>query len=76
MREGNFALEGLLGFDLHGRTVGIIGTGKIGACFARIMSGFGCTVLAHAPEVNPDCIALGVRPTCSPRVTSSAFTAR
>lgn len=61
VREGNFALEGLLGFDLHGRTVGIIGTGKIGACFARIMSGFGCTVLAHAPETNPGCIALGVR---------------
>lgn len=61
VREGNFALEGLLGFDLHGRTVGLIGTGRIGACFARIMAGFGCQVLASAPEVNPDCTALGVR---------------
>jgi D-lactate dehydrogenase len=61
VREGNFALEGLLGFDLHGRTVGIVGTGRIGACFARIMSGFGCHVLATAPDVNPDCGALGVR---------------
>jgi D-lactate dehydrogenase len=61
VREGNFALEGMLGFDLHGRTVGIVGTGKIGACFARIMGGFGCTLLAHAPETNPDCLALGVR---------------
>jgi D-lactate dehydrogenase len=42
VREGNFALDGLLGFDLHGRTVGVVGTGKIGACFARIMAGFGC----------------------------------
>lgn len=61
VREGNFALEGLLGFDLHGRTVGIVGTGRIGACFARIMVGFGCRVLAKAPDVNPDCEALGVR---------------
>jgi D-lactate dehydrogenase len=60
VREGNFALEGLLGFDLHGRTVGLVGTGRIGACFARIMVGFGCRVLATAPEVNPECEALGV----------------
>jgi D-lactate dehydrogenase len=49
IREGNFALDGLLGFDLHGRTVGVIGTGEIGTAFARIMAGFGCTVLAHDP---------------------------
>jgi D-lactate dehydrogenase len=60
VREGNFALEGLLGFDLHGRTVGLVGTGRIGTCFARIMAGFGCRVLATAPEVNPECTALGV----------------
>lgn len=59
-REGNFELDGLLGFDLHGRTVGVIGTGKIGAAFARIMAGFGCTVLASDPRRNPDCEALGV----------------
>jgi D-lactate dehydrogenase len=61
VREGNFALEGLLGFDLNGRTVGVVGTGKIGALFARIMHGFGCTVLAADPSRNPDCEALGVR---------------
>lgn len=61
VREGNFALEGLLGFDLHGRTIGLIGTGRIGACFARIMAGFGCRILATAPELNPECAALGVR---------------
>lgn len=61
VREGNFALEGLLGFDLYGRTVGIVGTGRIGACFAHIMAGFGCRVLATAPDVNPECDALGVR---------------
>jgi D-lactate dehydrogenase len=61
VREGNFALEGLLGFDLHGRTVGVIGTGRIGACFARIMSGFGCRVLAVDPHPDASCQALGVR---------------
>lgn len=61
VREGNFALEGLLGFDLHGRTVGLVGTGRIGTCFARIMAGFGCHLLATAPAVNPECDALGVR---------------
>lgn len=47
VREGNFALDGLLGFDLRGRTVGIVGTGKIGLNVARIMRGFDCTVIAH-----------------------------
>lgn len=48
-REGNFDLDGLMGFDLHGKTVGVIGTGKIGTIFARIMTGFGCTVVGHDP---------------------------
>ncbi|MEX5745895.1 2-hydroxyacid dehydrogenase [Massilia sp. X63] len=52
-RDGNFDLEGLMGFDLHGKTVGVIGTGKIGAIFARIMAGFGCTMLGHDPYRNP-----------------------
>lgn len=47
VREGNFALDGLLGFDIHGKTVGIIGTGKIGRIFATIMAGFGTTVVAY-----------------------------
>ena len=49
VREGNFALQGLLGFDLHGRTVGVVGTGLIGATFARCMLGFGCEVVATDP---------------------------
>lgn len=61
VRENNFALSGLLGFDLHGRRVGVVGTGAIGAVFARIMVGFGCDVVAADPYPNPDCAALGVR---------------
>jgi len=61
VREGNFALDGLLGFDMRGRTVGVVGTGKIGTAFARIMTGFGCTVLAADPKQDPDCKAFGVR---------------
>jgi D-lactate dehydrogenase len=45
VREGNFSLNGLVGFDLHGKTVGILGVGKIGKVLARIMTGFGCEVL-------------------------------
>jgi D-lactate dehydrogenase len=61
VREGNFALEGLLGFDLHGRTVGVVGTGRIGLTFARIMAGFGCRLLAVDPHPDPACEALGAR---------------
>lgn len=52
-RDGNFELDGLMGFDLHGKTVGVVGTGKIGAIFGRIMAGFGCTVLGHDPFPSP-----------------------
>lgn len=55
VREGNFALEGLLGFDFHGTTVGIIGTGQIGAVVVQILQGFGCKLLAFDPVRNPDC---------------------
>jgi D-lactate dehydrogenase len=61
VREGNFSLEGLLGFDLHGRTIGIIGTGKIGAVTAQIMTGFGCKVVAYDLFRNPQCEAIGVQ---------------
>ena len=60
-RANNFSLDGLLGFDLHGRTVGVIGTGRIGVLVARSMAlGFGCRVLAHDVRVDPDLIACGV----------------
>jgi len=61
IREGNFALDGLLGFDLHGRTAGLIGTGKIGAVVAKLLRGFDCEVLAMDSFQNPECLALGVR---------------
>lgn len=60
VRERNFALEGLLGFNLHAKTVGVIGTGKIGEVFCRIMQGFGCAVLAVDPCPNEACLASGV----------------
>ncbi len=47
MQQNNFCLDGLIGFDLNGKTVGIVGTGKIGAAFARIMNGFGCKLLGY-----------------------------
>lgn len=49
VREHNFSLNGLVGFDLHGKTVGLVGTGKIGRITAQIFRGFGCRVLAHDP---------------------------
>ncbi|TAL98198.1 MAG: 2-hydroxyacid dehydrogenase [Paraburkholderia sp.] len=61
-REGDFSLHGLLGFDLHGKTVGVIGTGMIGRVFGRIMAGFGMRVLAHDPGTPAgDLLALGAR---------------
>jgi D-lactate dehydrogenase len=61
VREGNFALDGLLGFDMHGKTAGIIGTGKIGSVVAQILTGFGCPTLAFDPVPNDACRSLGVR---------------
>ncbi len=49
VREGNFSLVGLLGFDLRGKTVGVVGTGKIGSVVVDILKGFGCQVLAYDP---------------------------
>jgi D-lactate dehydrogenase len=59
-REFNFRLAGLLGNDIHGRTVGVVGTGKIGTIFARIMRGFGCPVIAYDVRENPEALELGV----------------
>jgi len=60
VREGNFALHRLTGFDIYGKTVGVIGTGKIGQCFAHIMLGLGCNVLAFDLIANKDMEAAGV----------------
>lgn len=60
-REGDFSLHGLTGFDLYGKTVGVIGTGQIGLAFARIMAGFGCQLLAYDPFPNPQMQDLGAR---------------
>ena len=54
VRELNFSLNGLVGFDLHGKTAGIIGTGKIGRIVAQILHGFGMKLLAYDPFPNPD----------------------
>lgn len=60
IRERNFSLDGLMGFDLHGRTVGVLGTGKIGLCFARIMHGFGCKVVACDTCVSEEAARTGI----------------
>ncbi len=54
VRESDYSLNGLLGFDLHGKTVGVVGTGKIGVAFCNIMLGFGCKVLAFDPLQNEE----------------------
>ena len=61
VRDGNFSLERLTGFDLFGKTVGVIGTGKIGATFCEIMLGFGCKVLAYDLAENETLKTKGVR---------------
>ncbi len=57
VREWNFSLDGLVGFDLHGKTVGIVGTGKIGRAAAQIFHGFGCRVLAYDLQQNADLVS-------------------
>ncbi|TVP53810.1 MAG: 2-hydroxyacid dehydrogenase [Halomonadaceae bacterium] len=54
VREGNFSLDGLLGFDIRGKTVGVVGTGEIGHVFARIMHSLGCRILASDPDPDPE----------------------
>lgn len=60
VREANFSLEGLVGFDLYGKTFSVVGTGRIGAATARIAHGFGCRVLAHDLMPDEELRALGV----------------
>jgi len=58
-RDANFSLEGLVGFNMFGKTVGVIGTGKIGVATMRILKGFGCKILAFDPYPSEQAIALG-----------------
>jgi len=60
VREANFSIDGLLGFDLHGCTVGIVGTGKIGSLVAKTLHGFGCHLLGYDIYQNPDCLSMGM----------------
>ncbi|MDQ8186170.1 2-hydroxyacid dehydrogenase [Pelagicoccus sp. SDUM812002] len=59
VREGNFSLVGLVGFDVHGLTVGIVGTGTIGEKVAKLFNGFGCRLLCYDVRVNSEVEALG-----------------
>jgi len=60
VREQNFSLNGLLGFDVYGKTVGVVGTGNIGTAFCKIMLGFGCKLIAFDVAPNPELVKLGV----------------
>ncbi|MER7844382.1 2-hydroxyacid dehydrogenase [Kitasatospora sp. NPDC096077] len=71
-REFDFRLDGLLGRDVHGMTVGVIGTGKIGECFARIAAGFGTTLLGWDIAENPACRDLGMHYTELPELLTRA----
>lgn len=61
VKEYNFSIERLHGFDVHGKTVGVIGTGTIGLVFAKIMLGFGCKVIAFDPTESDDAKQLGIQ---------------
>ena len=60
-RDANFSLDGLVGFNIHGKTVGIIGTGKIGLATMRIFKGFGCDILTYDPYPSEQAIELGAK---------------
>ena len=61
VREHNFSLEGLIGFQMHGRTVGVVGTGKIGGAAARVLHGFGCRLLGYDVHESDELKRLGMR---------------
>lgn len=61
VREGNFSLKNLIGFNLHKRTVGVIGTGQIGATFCKVIKGFGCNIIAFDIAENEDLKQHGVK---------------
>ncbi len=60
VRDGNFALDGLLGFDIHNKTIGVVGTGKIGQIFCKLMQGFGTRILAFDKFPNQEMQDMGV----------------
>jgi len=60
VREGDFSIEGLIGFNLNSKTVGLIGTGRIGKITAKIISGFGCKLIAYDPYEDKECKQYGV----------------
>lgn len=72
VREQNFSLQGLLGFDLYGKTVGVIGTGNIGEAFCYIMRGFGCTVMAYDIKQNESLKQAGVRYVTLPELLTTS----
>jgi len=61
VREGNFSLDGLMGFDLHAKTAGVIGTGRIGILVAQILKGFGCKVLTFDVQQNSEVERIGAQ---------------
>ncbi|MFP3514587.1 2-hydroxyacid dehydrogenase [Pseudomonas sp. SIMBA_077] len=71
-REGDFTLHGLTGFDLVGKTVGVVGTGQIGATFGKIMAGFGCQLQCYDPYPNPELVALGAQYVSLPVLLASS----
>ena len=72
VRENYYLLDGLLGFDMHGKTVGVIGTGKIGICLINILLGFGCKVVAYDLFENDEVKKLGVQYCSLDEIFSSA----
>jgi D-lactate dehydrogenase len=60
VREGNFSLKNLIGFNLYGKTIGVIGTGQIGATFCRIIKGFGCKIIAFDVSKSDELVQQGV----------------
>ena len=73
VREANFSLDGLVGFDLHGKTIGVIGTGRIGAVMLRIMHGFGCRLLAYDMREDADLVGTtGVRYVSLPELLAAS----
>ena len=72
VRESNFSLERLNGFNIHGKTIGVIGTGRIGVAFCRIMLGFGARVIAYDVVESPELINAGVTYTTLDEITTQS----